>query len=38
MIGGAPYFASEQERALSEFGIRFCYAFSRRESVDEIQL
>lgn len=37
MIGGTPYFAAEQERALWESGIRFCYAFSQRDSIDETQ-
>lgn len=36
MIGGAPYFMAPLERALRAEGIRPLYAFSRRESVDEL--
>jgi hypothetical protein len=36
MIGGAPYLMSELEAALCERGITPLYAFSRRESVEEI--
>jgi hypothetical protein len=35
MIGGAPFFMPYLERALSGHGMRFCYAFSRRVSVEE---
>ncbi len=37
MIGGAPWFMSALEHALKEKGIRVLYAFSKRESVEEIQ-
>jgi len=37
MIGGAPFFMSELERALSLVGISPVYAFSKRESVDAVQ-
>lgn len=37
MIGGAPYFMSYLEKALLENGIQPLYAFSVRESVEEIQ-
>jgi hypothetical protein len=37
MIGGAPYFAAEQESALRAAGIRFCYAFSKRDAIEEQQ-
>lgn len=36
LIGGAPYFSSEQERALWEQGIRFCYAFSKRVAEERV--
>ena len=36
MIGGAPYFATEQERALWYACIRHCYAFSKRVSVEKV--
>lgn len=34
MIGGAPYFMPVLERALTRRGVRVCYAFSKRESVE----
>lgn len=37
MIGGAPYFMTPLERALRERGIKPLYAFSKRESVEEVQ-
>ena len=37
MIGGAPWFMSSLETALKERGIRVLYAFSKRESIEEIQ-
>lgn len=37
MIGGAPFFMSTLEKALKERGVQPVYAFSRRESVEEIQ-
>jgi hypothetical protein len=37
MVGGAPYFMSFLEKALKEQGHRPLYAFSRRESVDQLQ-
>ena len=37
MIGGAPFFMSELEAALRNYHIVPMYAFSRRESVEEIQ-
>lgn len=37
MIGGAPFFMAELERALINAGISPVYAFSRRESVDAVQ-
>jgi hypothetical protein len=36
MIGGAPYLMSELEQALFERGITPLYAFSKRESVEEV--
>jgi hypothetical protein len=37
MIGGAPFFMSTLERALVEVGVIPVYAFSVRESVEEVQ-
>lgn len=37
MIGGAPFLMSELEAALREVGLTPQYAFSRRESFDELQ-
>lgn len=37
MIGGAPFFMGWLERSLREHGIEPVYAFSRRESVEEVQ-
>lgn len=37
MIGGAPFFMSSLEDALTEINVRVYYAFSRRESVDLVQ-
>lgn len=37
MIGGAPYFMGALERALKAEGHRPMYAFSRRESEDQVQ-
>jgi hypothetical protein len=37
MIGGAPFFMSTLERALGLGGFNPCYAFSRRESVEQTQ-
>jgi len=37
LIGGAPFLMSHLERHLSLRGIRPLYAFSRRESVEEVQ-
>ena len=37
MIGGAPYLMGALERELKERGHRPVYAFSQRESVDQIQ-
>ena len=37
MIGGAPWFMSALEKALKETEIKALYAFSKRESVEEIQ-
>ena len=37
MIGGAPYFMAHLESALSGAGITPVYAFSRRESAEEVQ-
>jgi len=37
MIGGAPYFMAPLERSLLNKGIKPLYAFSLRESVDQIQ-
>jgi hypothetical protein len=36
MIGGAPYLMSALERALALQGFKAIYAFSRRESADEV--
>lgn len=38
MIGGAPYFMSALESALKNDGFEVLYAFSKRESVDQVQL
>ena len=35
MLGGAPFFMSQLELSMFEFGIETLYAFSRRESVEE---
>lgn len=37
MIGGAPFFMAPLEKALRERNIKILYAFSKRESVDELQ-
>ena len=37
MIGGAPYLMAPLETALRERGIKPLYAFSRRESVEQVQ-
>lgn len=37
MIGGAPYLMSALESALLDAGIKPLYAFSVRESVDQVQ-
>ena len=37
MIGGAPYFMSTLEETLKTWGITPVYAFSQRESIEEIQ-
>lgn len=37
MIGGAPYLMAPLEAALRERGVEPLYAFSRRESVEEVQ-
>ena len=37
MIGGAPYLMASLERALKEVGVEPLYAFSTRESVEEVQ-
>lgn len=37
MIGGAPFFMAPLEQALRERNIKILYAFSKRESVDEMQ-
>lgn len=37
MIGGAPFFMRHLEDALHSWGIQPVYAFSRRESVEEVQ-
>lgn len=36
MIGGAPYFMSHVEAAFKERGVNYAYAFSKRESVEEV--
>lgn len=37
MIGGAPYLMAPLERALSRYGLRPVYAFSRRESIERVE-
>ncbi|MGW8177541.1 MAG: hypothetical protein ACWGQW_01930 [bacterium] len=37
MIGGAPFFMSTLEQALHAIGIQPVYAFSLRESVEQVQ-
>jgi hypothetical protein len=37
MVGGAPFFTSTLESALIKHDLTPVYAFSRRESVDEVQ-
>ena len=37
MIGGAPYFMGLLEKNLSIRGVKPVYAFSKRESVEEVQ-
>ena len=37
MVGGAPYFMSTLERVLKEEGFQVCYAFSKRECIEEKQ-
>ncbi|AJE23878.1 hypothetical protein [Azotobacter chroococcum] len=37
MIGGAPFLMGALERALTACAVRPLYAFSRRESVEEVQ-
>ena len=37
MIGGAPYLMSHLETALCSAGFDYVYAFSKRESVEEVQ-
>lgn len=37
MIGGAPFFMEELADTLRRTGLRPCYAFSRRESMDQHQ-
>jgi len=37
MVGGAPYFMSTLERVLKQEGFQVCYAFSKRECVEERQ-
>lgn len=37
MIGGAPYLMAPLEEALRQLGVGVCYAFSQRESVEEVQ-
>ena len=37
MIGGAPFFMEELADTLRRSGLKPCYAFSRRESVDQPQ-
>ena len=37
MIGGAPFFMAPLERALKARGIRTLYAFSKRDSIDQVQ-
>lgn len=36
IIGGAPYFMSHVENAFKERGVNYAYAFSKRESVEEM--
>ena len=38
LVGGAPWFMSALENALKERGIKVLYAFSKRESVEEMQV
>lgn len=38
MIGGAPWLMAELERALQAVGIKPVYAFSVRESIEQVQL
>lgn len=38
MIGGAPFLMGALESALMDYGITPVYAFSKRESVDEVQV
>ena len=37
MIGGAPFLMGALESALLDYGITPVYAFSKRESVEEVQ-
>lgn len=37
MIGGAPYFMSELEKQITDYMMEPVYAFSKRESVDQVQ-
>lgn len=37
MIGGAPFFMATLERELKARGIKPCYAFSVRESIETVQ-
>lgn len=37
MIGGAPFLMADLEDAFNESGVLTCYAFSKRESVDQQQ-
>ena len=37
MVGGAPYFMSTLERVLKQEGFQVCYAFSKRECIEEKQ-
>lgn len=37
MVGGAPYFMAPLEKSLIDKGIKPLYAFSKRESEDQIQ-
>jgi hypothetical protein len=38
MIGGAPYFMSPLVDALTHYGIRSVYSFTRRESVESVNV